>query len=101
MGNRQTVQPPLFTGLTPDEIERCHRRLLARIGLVQEVKLSACDLLNLTGVLFQGSSMPAVPTNLLVFRDGVVVRALLGREAADRPNEQTEWEMRSPQAMPE
>ena len=35
--------------------------------------------------------VPAVPSNFVVFRDGAVVRAVLGREAADRLHEQTEW----------
>ena len=30
----------------------------------------------------------AVPANFVVIRDGILVRTVLGREAADRPNEQ-------------
>jgi superfamily II DNA/RNA helicase len=41
--------------------------------------------------------VPAVPSNFVVFRDGTVVRAVLGREAADRPNEQIEWSGRANQ----
>jgi ATP-dependent helicase Lhr and Lhr-like helicase len=52
------------------------------------VKLSASDPLNLVGIILPGPRVPAVPSNFLVFRDGAVVRAVLGREAADRPNEQ-------------
>ncbi|TKB64048.1 MAG: hypothetical protein E8D47_12435 [Nitrospira sp.] len=55
-----------------------------------DIKLSASDPLNLAGVILPGSRVPAVPSNFVVFRDGVVVRAVLGREAADRPSEQTE-----------
>jgi len=56
-----------------------------------DIKLSASDPLNLAGVILPGSRVPAVPSNFVVFRDGAVVRAVLGREAAGRPNEQIEW----------
>jgi ATP-dependent Lhr-like helicase len=59
-----------------------------------DIKLSASDPLNLAGVILPGPRVPAVPSNFVVFRDGVVVRAVLGREAADRPNEQIEWSRR-------
>jgi ATP-dependent Lhr-like helicase len=55
-----------------------------------EIKLSASDPLNLAGVILPGPRVPAVPSNFVVFRDGAVVRAVLGREAADRQDEQTE-----------
>ncbi len=47
-----------------------------------EIKLSACDPLNLAGILLPGPRVPAVATNFLVFRDGVVVRTVT---AKDRP----------------
>ena len=53
-----------------------------------DIKLSASDPLNLVGIILPGPRVPAVPSNFVVFRGGVVVRALLGREASDRPNEQ-------------
>ena len=56
-----------------------------------DIKLSASDPLNLAGVILPGPRVPAVPSNFLVFRDGVVVRAVQERKAADRPNEQIEW----------
>jgi ATP-dependent helicase Lhr and Lhr-like helicase len=55
-----------------------------------EIKLSASDPLNLAGVILPGPRVPAVPSNFVVFRDGAVARAVLGREAADRQDEQTE-----------
>ncbi|MGH7181601.1 MAG: DEAD/DEAH box helicase [Nitrospiraceae bacterium] len=61
----------------------------------QEIKLSASDPLNLAGIILPGPRVPAVPSNFVVFRDGVVVRSVLGREASDRPNEQIEWSERS------
>ena len=36
-----------------------------------------------------GARVLRVPANFVVCRDGVVVRTVLGREASDRPNEQT------------
>jgi ATP-dependent Lhr-like helicase len=66
-----------------------------------DIKLSASDPLNLAGVILPGPRVPAVPSNFVVFRDGVVVRAVLGREAADRPNEQAEWSVRDQQVRRE
>ena len=65
-----------------------------------DIKLSASDPLNLAGVILPGPRVPAVPSNFVVFRDGAVVRAVLGREAADRPSEQTEWSERTNQVSP-
>jgi ATP-dependent Lhr-like helicase len=48
-----------------------------------EIKLSACDPLNLAGVILPGPRVPAVPTNFLVLKDGVVVRTMMGREQRD------------------
>jgi ATP-dependent Lhr-like helicase len=47
-----------------------------------EVRLSACDPLNLAGVILPGPRVPALPTNFLIIRDGTVVRTILGRERA-------------------
>ncbi len=55
-----------------------------------DIKLSASDPLNLAGVILPGPRVPAVPSNFLVFRDGEVVRAALGWEAADRSDAQIE-----------
>ena len=46
-----------------------------------EVKLSACDPLNLAGIVLPGPRVPAVPTNFLVLKDGIVVRSVIGRQA--------------------
>ncbi len=48
-------------------------------GAEHEIKLSAADPLNLAGILLPGPRIPAVPTNFLVLRDGVLVRTVLGR----------------------
>ena len=44
-----------------------------------DIKLSASDPLNLAGVILPGPRVPAVSTNFLVFRDGVVARSVIGR----------------------
>ncbi|MDO8356557.1 MAG: DEAD/DEAH box helicase [Nitrospirota bacterium] len=74
----------------PEAVQSMRALRQTGFGLAQEVKLSACDPLNLAGVILPGPRIPAVPTNMLVLRDGVVVRTVLGRGAADRPNEQLE-----------
>ncbi|MBX3346650.1 MAG: hypothetical protein KF806_15075, partial [Nitrospira sp.] len=51
----------------------------------QEIKLSAADPLNLAGVILPGPRIAAVPSNFVVFRDGLVVRTVTGRDAQDRP----------------
>jgi len=50
-----------------------------------EVRLSACDPLNLAGVILPGPRIPAVPTNLLIVKDGVITRTILGRDQYERP----------------
>lgn len=41
-----------------------------------EIKLSACDPLNLSGVILPGPRVPAVPSSFIMFRDGLPVRVL-------------------------
>lgn len=50
----------------------------------QEMTLSAADPLNLAGVILPGPRVAAVPSNLVVFRDGMVVRTVTGRDTNDR-----------------
>jgi ATP-dependent Lhr-like helicase len=52
-----------------------------------DVKLSACDPLNLAGIILPGPRIPAVPTNFLVLKDGVVVRTVFGKRDDGRPRE--------------
>jgi ATP-dependent Lhr-like helicase len=50
-----------------------------------EVKLSACDPLNLAGVILPGPRVPAAPSTFVIFRDGLPVRTITGRgESVDR-----------------
>jgi ATP-dependent Lhr-like helicase len=44
-----------------------------------DIKLSACDPLNLSGVILPGPRVPAVPSNFIVFRDGLPVRIVTAR----------------------
>lgn len=95
-----------FTGeqfALPEAVEslRAARKRNESGPVSHDIKLSASDPLNLAGVILPGPRVPAVPSNFVVFRDGVVVRAVLGREAADRPSEQIEWSERANQARQE
>jgi ATP-dependent Lhr-like helicase len=44
-----------------------------------DIKLSASDPLNLAGVILPGPRVPAVPSNFVVCKDGVIVRTVIGR----------------------
>ena len=44
-----------------------------------EIKLSACDPLNLNGVILPGPRVPAVPSTFIVFKDGLPVRAITAK----------------------
>jgi ATP-dependent Lhr-like helicase len=95
-----------FTGeqfALPEAVEslRAMRKRNESGAASHDIKLSASDPLNLAGVILPGPRVPAVPSNFVVFRDGAVVRAVLGREAADRQNEQTDWSERTNQVRKE
>jgi len=51
---------------------------------VQEIRVSAADPLNLVGVVLPGARVPAVPTNYVVFRDGVPIRTGTVRDPDQR-----------------
>jgi ATP-dependent Lhr-like helicase len=91
-----------FTGeqfALPEAVEslRAVRKQNESGAASHDIKLSASDPLNLAGVILPGPRVPAVPSNFVIFRDGLVVRAVLGREAADRPDAQIEWSERARQ----
>jgi ATP-dependent helicase Lhr and Lhr-like helicase len=44
-----------------------------------EIKLSACDPLNLAGIILPGPRIPAVPSNFMIFRDGLPIRTVTAR----------------------
>lgn len=68
----------------PEAVQSMRALRQTGFGLAQEVKLSACDPLNLAGVILPGPRIPAVPTNMLVFKDGTIVRTVIGRGGEDR-----------------
>jgi len=53
-------------------------------GLAQEVKISACDPLNLAGIILPGPRVHAFMSNFLVFKDGLVARVVVGREGESK-----------------
>ncbi len=74
-----------FTGeqfALPEAVEalRAIRKKSPSSGTEHEIKLSATDPLNLAGVILPGPRVPAVPTNFLVFKDGALVRTVIGRQ---------------------
>ncbi|MBA5861984.1 MAG: DEAD/DEAH box helicase [Nitrospira sp. CR1.1] len=76
-----------FTGeqfALPEALEAL-RAMKKRPGsdIQQEIKISAADPLNLAGVILPGPRIAAVPSNFVVFRDGVVIRTVIGRSAND------------------
>jgi ATP-dependent Lhr-like helicase len=50
----------------------------------QEIRVSAADPLNLVGVVLPGARVPAVPTNYVVFREGVPIRTGTVRDPDQR-----------------
>jgi ATP-dependent Lhr-like helicase len=64
----------------PEAIESLRAMRKSVGGLAQEVKVSACDPLNLAGILLPGPRVPAVMSNFLVFKNGGIARVVVGRE---------------------
>ncbi len=71
-----------FTGeqfALPEAVEtlRAMRKAGRRSGgsPAEEIKISAADPLNLVGIILPGQRVPALPSNFVVFRDGVPVRS--------------------------
>ncbi|MDF0674997.1 MAG: DEAD/DEAH box helicase [Nitrospira sp.] len=74
-----------FTGeqfALPEAVEslRAMRKQETSSGAGHEVKLSATDPLNLVGVILPGPRIPSVPTNFVVFKDGALIRTVIGRQ---------------------
>ena len=75
-----------FTGeqfALPEALESL-RALKKRPATQQEIKISAADPLNLAGLILPGPRIAAVPSNFVVFRDGMVIRTVTGRDTNDR-----------------
>jgi ATP-dependent Lhr-like helicase len=73
-----------FTGeqfALPEAVESLRAmRKAAASSAGPEIRISAADPLNLVGIILPGPRVPAVPSNYLVFRDGLVIRSGAVRE---------------------
>ena len=74
-----------FTGeqfALPEAVEslRAMRKRGESGPVSHDIKLSASDPLNLAGVILPGPRVPAVPSNFVVFKNGVIVRTVIGRK---------------------
>ena len=72
-----------FTGeqfALPEAVEALRAIRKASVSSNHELRLSATDPLNLVGVILPGPRVPAVPTNFLVWKDGMLVRTVIGRQ---------------------
>ncbi|HEX5645589.1 MAG TPA: DEAD/DEAH box helicase, partial [Nitrospira sp.] len=65
----------------PEAVESLRTLRKGGGGIAQEVKVSACDPLNLAGIILPGPRVPALRTNFLVIKDGVIARVVVGRNA--------------------
>lgn len=65
----------------PEAVEALRAIRKTSMSSSHEVKLSATDPLNLAGVILPGPRVPAVPTNFLVFKDGALIRTVIGRQS--------------------
>ncbi|MEO5956987.1 MAG: DEAD/DEAH box helicase, partial [Nitrospiraceae bacterium] len=68
----------------PESVQSMRALRQTGFSLPQEITLSACDPLNLAGVILPGPRIPAVPANVLVFKGGTIVRTVTGRGGEDR-----------------
>ena len=74
-----------FTGeqfALPEAVDALRAIKKADASSGPEIRLSATDPLNLAGVIVPGPRVPAVATNFLVFKEGVLVRTLIGRQGS-------------------
>jgi ATP-dependent Lhr-like helicase len=79
-----------FTGeqfALPEAVEslRAMRKQNESSAASHDIKLSASDPLNLAGVILPGPRVPAVSTNFLIYKDGIVVRTVMGRGVVEPP----------------
>ena len=60
------------------------------------ISISGADPLNLVGILIPESRIPALPTNRILYRDGVAIGFQLGREVRllDQMGRESEWTLR-------
>lgn len=63
----------------PEAVESLRAMRKGGGGPAQEIKVSACDPLNLAGIILPGPRVPALRTNFLVLKDGGIARVVVGR----------------------
>jgi ATP-dependent Lhr-like helicase len=63
----------------PEAVESLRRMRKSGGGAAQEITVSACDPLNLAGIILPGPRVPALRTNFLIIKDGVIARVVIGR----------------------
>jgi ATP-dependent helicase Lhr and Lhr-like helicase len=83
-----------FTGeqfALPEAVEslRTLRRSRVQASPSAEIIISGADPLNLAGIILPGDRVPAVPTNSLVFRDGVLYPSCPMREPESVKNQKS------------
>ncbi|MEI8016407.1 MAG: DEAD/DEAH box helicase [Nitrospira sp.] len=79
-----------FTGeqfALPEAVEslRAMRKQNESSAASHDIKLSASDPLNLAGIILPGPRVPSVPSNFLIYKDGIVVRTVMGRGVIEPP----------------
>jgi ATP-dependent helicase Lhr and Lhr-like helicase len=79
-----------FTGeqfALPEAVEslRAMRKQSEPSAASHDIKLSASDPLNLAGIILPGPRVPSVPSNFLIYKDGIVVRTVMGRGVVEPP----------------
>ena len=80
-----------FTGeqfALPEAVEALRAIKKTPAGSGPEIKLSATDPLNLAGIILPGPRVPAVPTNFLILKEGMIVRTVVGRDGDSAPSSQ-------------
>ena len=85
----------------PEAVESL--RALRRAGAAQggpEVKLSGADPLNLAGIILPGPRVPALPSNYVVFRDGVPIRSGSYQRAGEHRDGQSDRPLGDVIALP-
>jgi ATP-dependent helicase Lhr and Lhr-like helicase len=65
----------------PEAVESLRAMRKSGGGSAPEAKISACDPLNLAGIILPGPRIPALTTNFLVCKDGAITRVVVGRAA--------------------
>jgi ATP-dependent Lhr-like helicase len=82
----------------PEAVEslRAMRKAITNSASAQEVKISASDPLNLVGVILPGPRVAAVPTNYIVFREGLPIRTGTVREEGAVNHQATGLSHRTP-----